>query len=121
MISTNTTSSNSTQKLKTSKSSRDVIQNNFELHASVEEGNEAGADLVYDNGRNYTRDGRFRSSVGRSRSTEFRSSRITDRRNTFRGRGNGTSSRRDERDYNDFHGKKYDAVRNSDNLGKFLG
>lgn len=106
----------SSYKLRASKSSRDVhdydcgnSDDNYETN--VEED-------ISDSTRRYqfTRDGRYSKGTGRSRSTEFRSSRIGDRRGGYRGRGSG---RRSDRDYADnfYTVRKYENTRNSDSLG----
>lgn len=105
--------SNTPYKIRASKSSRDIHDSDDNSYNSLDED-------VDDPSRktNYLRaDGKFSKGVGRSRSTEFRSSRVNERRG-YRGRGSGsTSNRRSDREYADgWNLRKYDT-RNNDTLG----
>lgn len=119
MISTNT-SSNSSQKLKASKSSRDIIQNSYEINSQSDESNENNVELVLGNSRYHGRESRYRTNVARSRSTEFKATRISDRRAILKGRNNWGASRRDDRDFADYYSKKYESARSSDSLGELF-
>lgn len=113
-------SNNTTYKLRASKSSRDVHDYDY---TNSDENFESSLDDDLDdtNRRNppYLKESRYGKGVGRSRSTEFRSSRSNERR-TYRGRGSGAASRRGDRDYSDnfYNLRKYES-RNSD-LGWYI-
>lgn len=108
-------SNNSSYKLRASKSSREVHEFDY-----------GNSDDNYDNvvdedvkGAPYLKDSRNKGGVGRTRSTEFRSSKISDRRGGSRSRGSGLPGRKGDREYSDnfYNIRKYDS-RNSELLGK---
>lgn len=106
--------SNTPYKIRASKSSRDVHDSDDTSYNSLDE------DVDDSNRRSnsYLRaDGKYSKSVGRSRSTEFRSSRVNERRG-YRGRGSSSiSNRRSDREYSDgWSLRKYDS-RNNEALG----
>lgn len=108
--------SNTPYKIRASKSSRDILDLDDTSYNSLDE------DIDDSNRKtNYLRpDGKYSKGVGRSRSTEFRSTRISERRG-YRGRGSGPiSNRRSDREYADgWNLRKYDT-RNNDTLGIYI-
>ncbi|KAJ8915770.1 hypothetical protein NQ315_004582 [Exocentrus adspersus] len=113
-------SNNSTYKIRASKSSKDVQDYDY---GNSDENFESKAEEDLSDSNRYApvaRDGRYNKGAGRSRSTEFRSSRVIDKRGAFRGR---TSNRRSDRDYceNFYTSRKYEVTRNSDSFGNQRG
>lgn len=107
--------SNTSYKLRASKSSRDVHDSDDTSYNSLDE------DIDDRRNNSYLRvEGKYTKSVGRSRSTEFRSSRVNERKG-YRGRGIGSnSSRRSDREYSEgWSLRKYDS-RSNESLGKKL-
>lgn len=111
-------SNNTAIKLRASKSSRDVqdyeytnSDDNFE--------NSLDEDVDDSNRRNhsYLKESRYGKGVGRSRSTEFRSSRANEQRG-YRGRGTGASTRRGDREYSDnfYNLRKYEQRSNESGM-----
>lgn len=104
--------SNTSYKIRASKSSRDVQDSDDASYNSVDE------DVDERRNNSFLRiDGKLNKSIGRSRSTEFRSTRVNERRG-YRGRGSGPSTnRRSDREYSDgWNLRKYDS-RNNESLG----
>ncbi|KAG5885459.1 hypothetical protein JTB14_037040 [Gonioctena quinquepunctata] len=115
-------SNNSSYKLRASKSSREV--HDYEYGNSDDNYDNSLDEEANDpNRRNSTflRDNRSSKGIGRSRSTEFRSTKASDRRG-YRSRGSGPSSRKSERDYSDtfYNVRKYET-RNSESVGGSRG
>ncbi|XP_056647970.1 serine/threonine-protein kinase SMG1 isoform X1 [Diorhabda sublineata] len=107
-------SNNSGYKLRASKSSREVHEYDY-----------GNSEDNYDNidedvkGTSYLKDARTnKGGTGRTRSTEFRSSKVNDRRGSSRSRGSGLQGRKGDRDYSDnfYNLRKYES-RNSEALG----
>lgn len=103
---------NTSYKIRASKSSKDIHDSDDTSYNSLDE----DADDSNRRNHSYLKDVKYNKGVGRSRSTEFRSSRVNDRRN-FKGRGLVSGSNRREREYSDgWSFRKYDS-RNSDLFG----
>lgn len=110
-------SNNTTYKLRAHKSSRDVQDYDFDNGENFEKASEEDES----NRRNasFARESRYNKGVSRTRSTEFRPSRVSDRRSGYRGRASGSSSRRSDRDYADgYYGSRKSESRNADLLGE---
>lgn len=93
-------SNNTPYKLKASKSSKEI--NDYDNNHSDDNYENSSVDGDVENNQKYhvySRDNRYRGS-GRPRSSEFRSSKVSDRRGGYRGRG-GPPSRRGDRDGSD--------------------
>jgi PI-3-kinase-related kinase SMG-1 len=118
-------SNNTPYKLKASKSSKEI--NDYDNNHSDDNYENSSVDGDVENNQKYhvySRDSRFRS-VGRPRSSEFRSSKVGDRRGGYRGRG-GPPSRRGDRDGSDNYytlNRKYQEPlsRHSESSGSYHG
>lgn len=91
-------SNNTSYKLKASKSSREVTDYDYNQSDENYENNSIDSDVDNPKGHVYSRDSRYRVT-GRTKLSEFRPSRGTDRRGAYRGRGG--PSRRGDRDSSD--------------------
>ncbi|KYB28836.1 serine/threonine-protein kinase SMG1 [Tribolium castaneum] len=117
-------SNNTPYKLKASKSSKEL--NDYDNNHSDENYDNSSVDGDVENSQKYhvySRENRYRG-VGRPRSSEFRSSKINDRRGAYRGRG-GPPGRRGDRDGGDFYilNRKYQESlsRHSESSGSYHG
>lgn len=107
--------SNTPYKIRASKSSRDVHDSDDTSYNSLDE----DTDDCNRRNNSYLKDVKYSKGVGRSRSTEFRSSRVNERRG-YRGRGSSglsSSNRKSDREFSDgWNLRKYDS-RNNETLG----
>ncbi|CAG9824418.1 unnamed protein product [Phaedon cochleariae] len=107
-------SNNSTYKLRASKSSKEVheFEHDDQYNSLEEEVNDSNR-----KNSSFSKDSRSGKVVGKSRSTEFRSTRISERRG-YRSRGPGPPNRKGEREFGDsyYNVRKYDS-RNSETVG----
>nr|CAI5845993.1 unnamed protein product [Callosobruchus analis] len=95
-------SNNTSYKLRATKSSRDVHEYEYANEENWDEDGGEGSKKG-----SFLRDSRGSKNVGRSRSTEFRPSRVSDRRGY---RGRGSTSRRSDRDYSEgYYSRKYES------------